>query len=267
MKIKNIPKRIYDIVWRLANQRNIPIRVLSNDPLLVQRIRGRFEHSDRQFVYGLQQYVTDCLYCHAVPGVIELILLKLNEFYKLDKKGNKLLNLGGGTGQVSDLFRAVGFNVFNLDIEVKKQNARNVQFDLNSKSDLPYRKEFFDVVICQEIIEHIENPWDLFRKVTRVLKPGGHLILTTPNIESRFSWRKFSRTGYFHWFSPENFSYHINALPVWEIEMLSAKNGFEIQALRGNGQYYFDRNWDLPKDKIIEEDEGLIYFLQKKSER
>jgi len=50
-------------------------------------------------------------------------------------------------------------------------------------SDFPFKTGPFDVVIFAEIIEHLLNdPCAVIREIKRVLKPGGHLILTTPNV-------------------------------------------------------------------------------------
>lgn len=47
---------------------------------------------------------------------------------------------------------------------------------------LPLRKGRYDIAVCVEGIEHLENQWNLVRNLNRALKPGGHLVLTTRNI-------------------------------------------------------------------------------------
>jgi 2-polyprenyl-3-methyl-5-hydroxy-6-metoxy-1,4-benzoquinol methylase len=49
----------------------------------------------------------------------------------------------------------------------------------------PYNDASFDTVVCSEVIEHLKyDPAHLLREINRVLKPGGRLILSTPNITS-----------------------------------------------------------------------------------
>jgi glycosyltransferase involved in cell wall biosynthesis/SAM-dependent methyltransferase len=49
----------------------------------------------------------------------------------------------------------------------------------------PYADESFDTVLCCELIEHLfEDPMHMMSEINRILKPGGHLVLTTPNIGS-----------------------------------------------------------------------------------
>ncbi len=51
------------------------------------------------------------------------------------------------------------------------------------KDRFPYQDEYFSTVVCGELIEHLfEDPMHLMGEVNRILKPGGHLVLTTPNV-------------------------------------------------------------------------------------
>lgn len=53
------------------------------------------------------------------------------------------------------------------------------------KDPFPYPDEHFNTVLCCELIEHLtEDPMFMMGEVHRILKPGGHLVLTTPNIVS-----------------------------------------------------------------------------------
>jgi glycosyltransferase involved in cell wall biosynthesis/SAM-dependent methyltransferase len=65
--------------------------------------------------------------------------------------------------------------VFECDID---------HFDAE-KHVYPYDDESFDTVLCCELIEHLfSDPMHMMSEINRILKPGGHLVLTTPNIGS-----------------------------------------------------------------------------------
>ena len=51
------------------------------------------------------------------------------------------------------------------------------------KDPFPYPDEHFATVVCGELIEHLfEDPMHLMSEINRILKPGGHVVITTPNI-------------------------------------------------------------------------------------
>jgi len=53
------------------------------------------------------------------------------------------------------------------------------------KDRFPYPDEHFSTVLCCELIEHlVDDPMRMMVEINRVLKPGGHLVMTTPNISS-----------------------------------------------------------------------------------
>ena len=53
------------------------------------------------------------------------------------------------------------------------------------KDRFPYDDEYFSTVLCCELIEHLfEDPMHMMAEINRILRPGGHLVLTTPNIVS-----------------------------------------------------------------------------------
>jgi ubiquinone/menaquinone biosynthesis C-methylase UbiE len=71
-----------------------------------------------------------------------------------------------------------------VSIKDKTLEATTYRIDLETEP-IPVEDETFDVVICCEVIEHMElDPMFMLAEVNRVLKPQGTLILTTPNITS-----------------------------------------------------------------------------------
>jgi SAM-dependent methyltransferase len=62
------------------------------------------------------------------------------------------------------------------------ENLPWIQTDHNDP--LPLTDQTFDIIICMEVIAHLENPRFLFREFSRLLRPGGTLLLTMPNQES-----------------------------------------------------------------------------------
>lgn len=233
----------------------------SSKNILINSIYQKFKLQERSLVYGGFKLFVNSLICEASPGVLETIIVELDQNLKSKIGKNKLLNLGGGIGQIKDIYQSIGFDVYNLDIDTLFENERNIRFDLNNNQSLPYEKDYFDYVICSEVIEHLENPWKLFRDVKSILKKDGIFILSTPNTMSFYSRLMFLFKGYFKWFSPDCLSYHINPLFLWEIRMISQKINFQEIKILGSGDYFFKKNNNLKK--IIKNNESLIFVFKK----
>jgi 2-polyprenyl-3-methyl-5-hydroxy-6-metoxy-1,4-benzoquinol methylase len=83
------------------------------------------------------------------------------------------------------------------------------------------RAGHYDLVAALEIIEHVENPWALVRLLRAVTRPGGFILLTTPNPGNFYSRLSFLRSGVMHQFTPADESYgHINPLSTKELDMI-----------------------------------------------
>ena len=69
--------------------------------------------------------------------------------------------------------------------EVGEEFSCSVELFNAEKDTFPYSCEYFSTVLCCELIEHLfEDPMHLMSEVNRILRPGGHIVLTTPNIAS-----------------------------------------------------------------------------------
>ena len=51
-------------------------------------------------------------------------------------------------------------------------------------SELPFPPETFDCVICADVLEHLKDPWDVLAQIFRLLRPGGHIVVSIPNIRN-----------------------------------------------------------------------------------
>lgn len=64
----------------------------------------------------------------------------------------------------------------------KKRGETNIEFEVvDANKPLPFSKNYFDVVLSLEMIEHLVDPLKFLKEINRVVKLGGHVVLTTPN--------------------------------------------------------------------------------------
>lgn len=147
-------------------------------------------------------------------------------------KTSKILDIATGKGYLVKELNLMGFkNVSAADIDLKNFAFNKKQFSLkqvDANCKLPYKPNYFDVVISSETIEHLKNPRDFMGEVFRILKPGGVFILTTPNVQTIFSRIFFLFTGILagHTKSDYIISGHIAVLPDFLIRRFSKEVGF-----------------------------------------
>ncbi len=109
------------------------------------------------------------------------------------------------------------------------------------KDPYPYPAGHFSTVLCCELIEHLfEDPMHLMCEVNRILKPGGHLVLTTPNVASARAVSAILQgyhPGFFHAYikpaegSGEVDARHNREYAPREIHQLLENSGFEVTLL------------------------------------
>ncbi len=102
-----------------------------------------------------------------------------------DLRGRRVLDAGCGTGWFSAAAVHRGGKVTSLDLGEKllAKVAQKCESErkVGSVLEMPFGDDVFDFVISSEVIEHVPDPVKAIREMHRVLKPGGTLVLTTPN--------------------------------------------------------------------------------------
>jgi 2-polyprenyl-3-methyl-5-hydroxy-6-metoxy-1,4-benzoquinol methylase len=128
-------------------------------------------------------------------------------------------------------------------LDSKSNNLELLQLDLTDPA-LPVDDAVFDTAICVEGVEHLENQWLLARNLYRILKPGGFLILTTPNIVNFRSRVRYFLEGRYEFFkrplvcgvsnTHDLDTYHIAPVSYFELQFILGKAGFSIKELHAN---------------------------------
>jgi len=160
----------------------------------------------------------------AIYSAIERIITDLN-------LGGHVLDFGAGKGRLAMHLSSMGRfeSVTAADImEAPPSLSHAIQWieaDLNFPLETTAAR--FDVIVAAEVIEHLENPRALAREWLRLLRPGGTLVMSTPNNESWRSVLALVFQGHYAFFGRESYPAHITALLRKDIQRILTEAGFE----------------------------------------
>ena len=104
-------------------------------------------------------------------------------------KGRRVLDVGSGEGYGSATLALFAETVIGVDVDdaavgharERHGHRQNVEYSRIEPGRLPFEDAEFDVVVCFEVIEHLERPQDLLPELARVLTSAGTLFISTPN--------------------------------------------------------------------------------------
>ncbi|MCK5037739.1 MAG: methyltransferase domain-containing protein [Thermoplasmata archaeon] len=119
-------------------------------------------------------------------GRLHKTILK-NLKYHDKKEKVKILEVGCGKGDLTEKLAGMFSDTFALDISTTgvantlDRTKGKVNLVITDATRLPFKSNFFDIIICSEVIEHIPEKKKVILEFNRIMCKGGALILTTPN--------------------------------------------------------------------------------------
>lgn len=167
-------------------------------------------HNFKEGCYSYNQLPIYCMY-----GVHEMVADFIQK--KFPNKSSRILILGAGAGAFDERVIDVGYTdvtAVEFRREIYKARGKIEERDLNQDFSNLADVEKFDCVVAIEIVEHLENHFHFIRNIDKILKKGGMLYMTTPNVESSLSRVKYFLTGALDLFNPKEIGVtgHINPI-------------------------------------------------------
>lgn len=168
------------------------------------------------------------------------------------------LEIGSFPGQLSVILKQTCFPQLNcIDIDPSKIENLYSKYNINVKrcnietEPLPYASDSMDIIIFTELLEHMRiNLLYTLREINRVLKPGGSLILSTPNITPANRLKFF--LGYDYQENPVSafktlerigLMGHIRLYTESEARKLLEATGFKVKYVKYSGKVI--RKWHM----------------------
>ncbi len=151
----------------------------------------------------------------------------------------RVLDIGCGIGATLAYHRNRDCEAFGMEADgnvqaIAKRHGLNIQQGIFDGSQ--FESNSFDYVTLDQVAEHVTDPLALMRGVARVLKPGGKVVITTPNSDS-FGARFFGRR-WLNWHTP----YHIQFYTRRSLKRVAEAAGLKLVSARtttaSEWQYY-----------------------------
>lgn len=94
-----------------------------------------------------------------------------------------VLDVGAGAGIIQHMnVKGIAKTVYGVDLDERVIDNPNLDKGFVSDAEnLPFEDNYFDIVFSDNVLEHLDNPFEVFNEVYRVLKPGGYFLFKTPN--------------------------------------------------------------------------------------
>lgn len=180
----------------------------------------------------------------AVRRYREVVTRRLRKAEQLlgRRKGMNLLDVGCSSGALLAIAKDRGFKVWGVEpAHEAAQTAIRAGFQVHEGylSDARYPSGHFDVITLFEIVEHLRDPVEVVAECARILKPGGVLVVNTPNAHS---WSAETLGGQWEGFSLFGLGGHISFFSPRSMGELAKRTGLSVEWIE-------TRNVRLTEDK------------------
>lgn len=141
----------------------------------------------------------------------------------------KVLDIGCGDGRSLVHLQSLGYTAVGLEVNADtvaygQANGLDIRFGIIEQTQ--FQEAEFDIIIANQLIEHVTDLDAFFTNIHRALKPNGKIILSTPNGNSLY--RRLCGRKWINWHIP----YHQQIFTPNSLCLIAAINGLEVRKLK-----------------------------------
>lgn len=135
-----------------------------------------------------------CLEEEYVQKDFDWIISEISKY----KKNGRILEIGCGKGDLIIKIKSKGFEVYGVEIsQIASRELKDSNIPVKNApiEEVDYPADYFDYVIMYGVIEHVNNPYLVMKKINSWLRPSGGVMIYTPNVNSLF--HKLAKYAYY----------------------------------------------------------------------
>jgi SAM-dependent methyltransferase len=148
-----------------------------------------------------------------------------NQGQYLVRAGETMLDVGCGSGTSLLEAQSLGATAFGIEADPNVApiaSALGLTIHFGSLQDQPFPDQQFDLIVMNQVIEHLPEPGLALQILLDRLKPGGRMVLVFPNQASL--WRRFSGDRWINWHIP----YHLHHFTSTSFTRMASHCGFAV---------------------------------------
>jgi SAM-dependent methyltransferase len=152
-----------------------------------------------------------------------------NQGQYLARLGMTVLDYGCGAGASLMEAAALGADAYGIEADpnVKQVvDALGLRIHIGTLDDFPHKDLKFDLIVLNQVLEHIPDPTGLLARLAEMLKPEGKLVLAVPNVGSVFA--RFFKQAWINWHIP----YHLHHFNPDSIRLFLEHCGWRVVSAR-----------------------------------
>lgn len=140
----------------------------------------------------------------------------------------KILDIGCGRGSLLQWLKNHKWETYGVEINkhaAEDGNREELNIFNGELTDANYLSDFFDIVVINQVLEHVYDPQETLREIYRILKPTGLLIVGVPNIDS-YEAKIFQK----YWFALQ-IPTHLYHFSADSLKLMLLENKFRIKKI------------------------------------
>ncbi len=172
-------------------------------------------------------------------------------------ENGRILDVGCGSGKFLRWLKDHGWDVYGVELSGKAaQNAAKSGLDVfcGELPDAGFPPHYFDVILINQVLEHVHDPMAMLKEANRLLKDGGKLIVGVPNVASYES-RIFGK----YW-SPLDIPRHLYHFSFPVLKAMLHEAGFLVTM--NVGKMFFIPHSNRQSLRALAEEEGKLKLLR-----